>query len=500
MFRKKKKAAAVDEDTTVAIEEMPDVAPDDQVKWLQRNGFLDFLGAYDMRTPMMKSTTRQTAGLHLAIAAAPTSAFGLIVGEDTMTGWPVFHDEIEGYRQKVISSPNLCAIGDIGAGKSSFFKTWGVFRHLLLGRRVVVIDKKMQAADDPDRDHEGEYAQLSRALGIEPIRFTDKEGGTRINPLDPAITGAAGLAAGQTVLLKAIISEIIDRDLTAFESKALRVAHATAVSIAAREDRDPTVVDVVEALLAPDPKVVTAQRGTFTPREFQNWGSEIGLALEETLEGDLQGLIDGPTSTDVRLSAGLTVFDISALRDDGPAVPVVMAIISTWIRNTIVSQREIVPTLMLVEEGWHLVNGSFAKVSQQNTKKSRGLAFATGTAYQHLSDVPDDSPAIATIKEAGTALLFRQARRDDAEHCQRLFGLPPQAVGLLMNLPTGCALALIGSEAPIMLRTLRSPIEAQYANTDNALLSAAQLELTASEAAAAAAEEAFEYTQEAVKA
>lgn len=465
---------------------------EDRLRQMKRAGLLDWLGAYDVRAFMPPSTTRQTAGLHLAVAAAPTSAQGILAGEDTMTGWPVFHDEVTGYRQGTISSPNCAIIGDVGAGKSSFLKTWGVMRHLLLGRRVVIIDKKMQASTDPDHEHEGEYALLSRGLGIEPIRFTGRKGGVRINPLDPAITGGGGLAADQRGLLKAILAEVIQRDLTVRESKALRVAHETALARAQGDGREATVMDITDALLGPDEEVVKAQRGAFTVQDFLEWGIDIGLALEECVEGDLAGLIDGPTSAEVHLNAGLTVFDISALPDDGPAVPVVMAIVNTWLRNTIVAQREIVPTFFGVEEGWHLVSGSFARISQQNTKKSRGLAFGTTTAYQHLSDVPADSPAIATIKEAGTVLLFRQVRRDDAEHCQRLFGLPPEATEVLMNLPTGCALMIIGSRPPIMLRALRSKVEAQFANTDSALLSAARLDLEA-EARSRAADEPLEF-------
>jgi len=476
--KKEKKAEAERRAAEEARMEARMAAFGPQFQEIHRNGLLDWLGAYDLSVPMMKSSTVQTAGLHLAVAAAPTSSQGLLAGEDAMTGWPVIHDEITGYELGTVSSPNVACIGDVGAGKSSFGKTWGVLRHLTLGRRVVVVDKKMQGADAGADEHEGEYAKVARALGIEPIRFS-REGRIRINPLDPAITGGGGEAASQTELLKAILGEIMGRDLTPRESKALRVARQSAIAQAKAEDRLATIVDVVDQLLAPDEDVVAAQRGLSSREDYIAWGLDIGLALEECIEGDLMGLIDGPTSEAITLQAGLTVFDISALPDDGPAVPVVMAIINTWLRNVLVQQKQIVPTLFVVEEGWHLVNGSFAKISQQNTKKSRGLSHATMTMYQHLSDVPADSPAVATIKEAGTVLLFRQAREDDAHHCQELFGLPPEAVDLLMRMPTGCALLLIGTRPAIMLRAMRSEIETELANTDGALLSRAQIELAA---------------------
>ena len=154
-----------------------------------------------------------------------------------------------------------------------------------------------------------------------------------------------------------------------------------------------------------------------------------------------------------------------------------MAIINTWLRATLLRQKSAVPTFFVIEEGWHLVDGSFAKVSQQNTKKSRGLALSTVTNYQHLSDVPANSPAIATIKEAGTIAMFRQARREDAEACQRLFGMPPSSIDLLMNLEQGCCLLKIGNKPAVLMRASRSSIEAQLADTDGALLSQARVGL-----------------------
>lgn len=450
---------------------------DEWLREARRKGWLDFLGAYDQQVQMLRSTTSQTSALHLAVAGAPTSSFGLYAGDDLVTGWPVFHDPIQGYRDKTIGSPNCVFLGDVGFGKSSFSKTWIMMRNLMLGRRVVIVDKKMQAAGTADTESEGEYAAAARALGIEPIRFTGAKDGLRINPLDPVITGSDRLAASHTDLLKAILEEVIGDPLSAEERKALRVARDTAVTRGREDGKVATIHDVTRYLLEPDEEMIEAQLGRYSQDDYAAWGRRVGFALEECIEGDLAGLIDGETSKEIRVDAGLTVFDISALPDSGPAVPVVMAIINTWMRSTLLSQKSAVPTFFVVEEGWHLVSGSFAKVSQQNTKKSRGLSLSTVTNYQHLSDVPADSPAIATIKEAGTIAMFRQARQEDAEACQRLFGLPPSSIDLMMNLEQGCCLLKIGAKAPVLMRASRSSIEAQLADTDGALLSQARVAL-----------------------
>ena len=71
----------------------------------------------------------------------------------------------EGYGE-TLESPNVVYIGDLGQGKSSAMKTWGVLRQLILGRRIVVIDKKYQI----DR-RGGEYTPLAEVLGVVPTRF-----------------------------------------------------------------------------------------------------------------------------------------------------------------------------------------------------------------------------------------------------------------------------------------------------------------------------------------
>lgn len=79
----------------------------------------------------------------------------------------IAHDPVTAYNasSRLVSSPNVVVIGDVGSGKSSLTKTVYVIRPLLLNkRRAVVFDKK-------DRGGEGEYGELARAYGREPIKF-----------------------------------------------------------------------------------------------------------------------------------------------------------------------------------------------------------------------------------------------------------------------------------------------------------------------------------------
>ena len=175
------------------------------------------LGYYDPAAPGVLSSTRQMEFSHMAIASPPTSHRGLAFGIDAGSGWMVVHDPFTSYGNE-LESPNVCFIGDLGQGKSSGIKTWAVLRQLLLGRRVVVIDKKYQLDQNG-----GEYTSLAQRLGITPVKFMVGGGGARINILDPRIAArlnedshddtALSTPAGQSMLVRAVVEEALGRPL-----------------------------------------------------------------------------------------------------------------------------------------------------------------------------------------------------------------------------------------------------------------------------------------------
>ena len=467
----------------------PDPEKDPGTRWFHARPWkcAAQLGFYDPAAPGILTSTRQMEFSHMAVAAPPTSHKGLIFGIDADSGWFLIHDVFEGYGQ-TLESPNVVYIGDLGQGKSSAMKTWGVLRQLILGRRIVVIDKKYQI----DR-RGGEYTPLAQALGVAPIRFQIGGGGARINLLDPRIATRLDedpdgpprdgdsktrfeTPAGQSMLLRAVTEEALGRRLTPREGKALRMAHRQALETGLREGRVADVRDVLAALYGPD--AGAAEAAGLTGDELKEWGRDPAFELERMIEDDLSGLIDGPTSEEIRLNAGLTVFDISLLPEEGPALPIVMTIISTWLANTLYRQVDPVPTALLIEEAWHTVQGSVASVTRRNTKFSRALSLSCQFAFHHISDIPADSPAIAMINECGTALIYRQSKSDDAEACERLFSLPPGTAEEITALPKAHCLFKIGSADPVVAIHLRSKLEAELTDTDHAMKSHATTRLT----------------------
>jgi hypothetical protein len=441
--------------------------------------FASRLGFYDPAAPGILSSTRQMEFSHMAIASPPTSHRGLVFGIDAESGWMVVHDVFTAYGS-ILESPNVCYIGDLGQGKSSGMKTWGVLRQLILGRRVVVIDKKYQVDSG-----EGEYAPLARALGVEPVRFRIGGGGARINILDPRIAArldeedhdntTTTTPAGQSMLLRAVTEEALGRGLTPKEGKAVRMAHRQALGRAAATGRVADITDVVKALYAPDPEEASA--AGLSVEELRDWGLDPAFELERMIEDDLAGLIDGPTSSEIELGGGLTVFDVSLLPEEGPALPIVMTIINTWLANTLYRQKVPVPTILLIEEAWHTVQGSVARVTRRNTKLSRALSMSCQFAFHHVSDIPEDSPAIAMLKECGTVLLYAQKKSKDATACEEMFSLPPGSAGVIGTLQKGTCLMKIGGADPFVAIHIRSELEKQLTDTDQAMKSEATVSL-----------------------
>ncbi len=435
------------------------------------------LGYYDPAAPGVLSSTRQMEFSHMAIASPPTSHRGLVFGIDAGSGWMVVHDPFTSYGNE-LESPNVCFIGDLGQGKSSAMKTWAVLRQLILGRRVVVIDKKYQLDQNG-----GEYTSLAKELGITPVKFMVGGGGARINILDPRIAArlhednhddtALSTPAGQSMLVRAVVEEALGRPLQPKEGKAVRMAHKQALRAAAAAGEVAHVRHVLTALYAPDNDA--AKASNLTVEELRQWGQDPAFELERMIEDDLAGLIDGPTSEEIALNAGLTVFDVSLLPEDGPALAIVMTIINTWLANTLYRQSEPVPTVLVIEEAWHTVQGSVAKVTRRNTKLSRALSLSCMFAFHHISDIPEESPAIAMLKECGTVLLYKQQKTADALACEEMFNLPYGSASSISALVKGTCMFKIGSLDPFVAIHIRSPLEVELTDTDKAMKSTATL-------------------------
>ncbi|MDJ0396175.1 ATP/GTP-binding protein [Rhodococcus sp. G-MC3] len=437
----------------------------------KRFKLLDRYGWYEPRTEGAWTTTRQSEALNLAISRRNVRHQGPATGLNRISQDLVITDPFELYGTD-ISNINVCVVGDIGKGKSSLIKTAFFWRQMIFGRQVVAIDKKRQGT-------EGEYSVFARALGVESVRFKTGGGGARLNLLDPAITTggehAGGLdgvtPAGQEALVLAVLADTMERPLTTSEKSAVGRQLELVNQDAALSGRAPVLEDLARRLVEPHENDGGYFGGRWADRSLE-WGYEPGLALLRLVDRDLKGLVDAETSPEVReaLEHPFAHFDVSALPTEGPALRVVMTVINTWLANLLAARSSVSKqTILIVEEGWHVAEGSTGGVFRSNMKLSRGLGLSTVSAFHHPSDMSKDSPARALMQEAGIVFLFAQERFDDARETAEMYHLPPGSVDIIMGLGQGECLVKIGSADPILMEHARSPEEITLTNTDEAV-------------------------------
>lgn len=428
----------------------------------QGSDFFARAGMYEPGARGAEVTTHEAEILTAAVIAPPTEWHGIAIGRDMLSRTLVAHDPMTAYQQKRISSPAVMIIGDIGSGKSSLIKTCYVWRTLMFrGRRVVVVDKKNRAG-------EGEYSELVRSFGGEPIRITTEGHGSILNPLDPVITNPSKTQdrmVGQRVLRT--LAEIAGgRQLDEWEDAALRVAFLATLADFDAKRRTPILGDVVARLGKEPPKGNAASHNAVARERFVLAGVAVAFMLETLIES-YPGLFDGETSKSVNLDSPLTTFDISQLPTNGPAVHAAVSLATSWLLGRI--QRDNWLTNFVVEEGWHLMRGPNARALEENTKLARSFGLAMITAIHKPSDIPAGSPGRAMFDEAQTVHLFSQARKEDIEVTARQFELGPNQLELLSTLPPGQHLLKIGKRPEIRVEHIRSALEEQLTNTDEAM-------------------------------
>ncbi|MFD4406645.1 ATP/GTP-binding protein [Nocardia sp. NPDC058499] len=438
----------------------------------KRRRWLDKLGWYEPRREGAWSTTRQAEALNLATSRRSVRQEGVAAGLNKISQELEILDQFALYGDE-ISGINVCVIGDIGKGKSSLIKTAFCLRQLVPNRQVVILDRKPQSGV-------GEYTPIARALGAASIRFKTGGGGACVNLLDPAIStggehsgGLDGVVpAGQEALVLAVLADSMGRDLDEREKAAVGMVLEVINAEARAQGRAPVVRDLAMRLLNPEPGDGTMFGDRWAERA-REWGLQPGLALLRLADRDLKGLVDQETSpqvSDALEQHSLVHFDLSALPTDGPALRIVMTVINTWLANRLASRSSrFQQTVLIVEEGWHVAQGSTGEVFQANMKLSRGLGLGTVSAFHHISDLPENSPARALMQEASIVVLFGQDREDDIRETVRLYRLPAGTEEALMRLGRGQALVKIGTRDPFLLEHIRSPHEIVLTDTDTAV-------------------------------
>lgn len=219
-------------------------------------------------------------------------------------------------------------------------------------RQLRFRDRQVVVLDAQGEDGVGEWNLIANALGIKSIRLDPmaaRDGGVKLNPLDPAIT-----TTGQLSLLRTIIEVAMGRGLDERAGFALKAAHAHV--LATVTGRQPVLDDIINTLRSPD--LSSVESLGVAVDEVQAWGLDVALVLDRLVDGDLRGMFDGSTTDGIDLDAPLIVFDLSHIDRNSIAMPILMAIVGVWLEHTWI-RPDRKKRIFLVEEAWHIINSPF---------------------------------------------------------------------------------------------------------------------------------------------
>ena len=431
------------------------------------------------KLPAHQVTTRNLGAAYPFIAEAGLGQRGVVIGDDLLGGSFVF-DPFELYAAGVVSNPNMVVFGQIGRGKSSFVKTF-LWRQAVFGRRAWVVDPK------------GEYGDLADAWGVRPVALRPG-GAIRLNPLDRGPeAGAASVAVGsaasegtdatarrRTELLASLASACLGRSLAPRERAALGAALADTVAV----HDNPTVPEVVEALLAPSADAARALRTE--RRDLLEDGRDVALELRRLVHGDLAGMFDGPTTPGLDLSAPLVVLDLSALYTSA-ALGVLMACATAWLQAALA--RTAGPGarasdagaasgrfFLVVDEAWAILsNLGVARWLQSSWKLSRAFGVSNVAVLHRVSDLrsvgASDSEQVALaqglLSDSETRVVYAQSP-GELEAASELLSLSDTESELLPQLRRGIALWKVGQRSFLVQHRL-SALEPYIVDTDAAM-------------------------------
>ncbi|MCX5211381.1 ATP-binding protein [Kitasatospora sp. NBC_00240] len=375
----------------------------------------------------VRTSTGQAQAVYLPTAAPGLGDSGVIIGREVYSGKGYVYDPFQLYGQQ-LPAPHWLVLGESGNGKSALEKTYVLRQLRFRDRQVVVLDAQGE-------DGVGEWNLIANALGIKSIRLAPmaaRDGGVKLNPLDPAIT-----TTGQLSLLRTIIEVAMGRGLEERAGFALKAAHAHV--LATVTGRQPVLDDIINTLRNPD--LSSVESLGVAVHEVQAWGLDVALVLDRLVDGDLRGMFDGSTTDGIDLDAPLIVFDLSHIDRNSIAMPILMAIVGVWLEHTWI-RPDRKKRIFLVEEAWHIINSPFvAQLFQRLLKFGRRLGLSFVAVVHHLSDVVDGAAAkeaSAILKMASTRTIYMQ-KADEARATGRVLGLPRWAVEIIPTLSPGIA-------------------------------------------------------------
>jgi type IV secretory pathway VirB4 component len=409
--------------------------------------------------PGHSATTAHFQAAFPFLAEGGLGAPGVYIGRDACGGAWAF-DPWRAYEAGILSGPNMLVVGQLGRGKSAFLKSY-IARQHVFGRQAWVLDPK------------GEFAPLAEFLGGTVIALVP--GGTvRLNPISSRMGREAQLS-----LLRSVAAAALRRELSPEEDAGLRVALR---AVSAAEPREPTLPEVVAALLHPGAEM--SAELVMGAGEVADATRQVALALQRLCEGDLRGMFDGPTSPGLDLDAGFVALDLSAVQDSS-ALGILMTCAAAWLQGVVMDRKrraeagegDAPKVILAVDEAWRITADlGVAEWLQRSFKLSRAHGVQNIIALHRLSDLGaagaagsrEARIAEGLISDADTKVVLAQPP-DQTDGLRNLLGLSRTEAELVPSLRRGEALWQVGRRSFLVQHRLSS-IEHELVDTDARML------------------------------
>ena len=386
--------------------------------------------------PGHRATTASVQAIYPFVTEASLGSDGVYVGRD-LYGGSFLYDPFALYERRVLTNPNMLVIGEVGAAKSSLVKTY-CYRQAVFGRRAWIGDPK------------GEYGPLARALGVEPIKLVPS-GTVKLNPLDRVASPIQRLTLAQALTATAL-ARPLDPEEHAVIREALRAL--------AEADPEPTLPALVRTLFQPSADM--AARLYTDVDSLTQAARSCALALQRLCEGELRGMLDGPTSVPIDPDAPLTVIDLSAFYDSA-ALAIVMTCAAAFQRSVIEKLHAdadaagtVSPKFINVfDEAWRVLSVlGVGEWLQDLFKKSRSYGVQNVLVMHRLSDLSaagaagsrELALAEGLLHDAQTRVVYRQVQ-DELPRTREALGLTGLEARLLPTLDPGVALWKLGARS-----------------------------------------------------
>jgi len=335
-----------------------------------------------------------------------------------------------------LENSNSVVFGKSGGGKSFLVKL-ETMRHLMFGTEVFVIDP------------EGEYTELTRAVGGELVNFSFNSP-IKINPFDlSGIVTEGENELGLKILslhglMRVIMGEItpgedalLDRALVlTYKQKGITPDPAT------QKNDPPLIEDLYKVLLGME----------------EEHAKTLAERLEKFVRGSLAGIFNQKSNLD--LKNPLTVFNIKEL--EAELRPIAMFIVLDFIWTKI--KRSIKKRILVVDEAWYLMkHPDSATFLYGIAKRARKYYLGVTTITQDVEDFLSTDYGKAIITNSSLQILLKQSPAA-IEKLTQVFYLSGGEKHFLLSANVGEGLFFAGS-SHAAIQIIASPEEYHLATT-----------------------------------